>query len=445
MSFDAETWLKHAVRTSLYCLPEDSPVFGALNDSAENVARALAAVTSLPIDQQTVGALLPARIPVDIPNPSALSLHFEEVVSRLVPSSAQLHPAVRHALLAAALQGEDDAVRQKKIDQLWPLFDSTSEGSVYQPTITWMALLRPEWFTSETPVVPAVRGGQMGMSKQHGVLTSVILTQGKIRINPAEMFTRTKPVSLSEAKIPSPPAVWEKVAAETWALPYPPVTALWLMGMGNKNDFWSLVPAGAALYSPFWMAGEVDALVHNQAHQPGVGHFFRPGSGISDIYPLSDDAVLAGQVNVAPLFDVPLSLSAVTAIGNLIAHAGCPVGLPDGWARNADSQCSMAEALDVIPSYSVFSSVNEDGQPRRSSARSALAQVASTNDVGAFNQLLSAMVVHQSKLARSFAAHPVDTGIIGLPATTVLWPSGSAIRSIVPPAVVPPHSAMESM
>jgi hypothetical protein len=140
-----------------------------------------------------------------------------------------------------------------------------------------------------------------------------------------------------------------------------------------------------------------------------------------------------------------MSLSSVTAIANLVGHIGCPVGLPDGWARNADSQCSMAEALDIIPSFSVFSSVNEEGQPRHSAARAALAKIADTNDSATFSQMLSAMVHHQGSLARSFSDQPVDTGILGLPLTTALWPYGSDIRSLILPAVIPPLSSMTTI
>lgn len=445
MAFNARNWLDQVVRTSYYKIPENVPDYGDLYATPSEIIEAFTQVESLNIDTQAVGALLPARIPVDVAIPEAFKTNFKEIIEGLVPHSDTLHPACRHALLALALQGDDLDVRSARLDHLWPLFDVASAGKVYQPSMTWVSLLRPQWFSPEQPVMASVRGGHAAQKEEQGTLTTVALTQGKIRVNPINMFSWALPIPLTESKQTASPATWAHIAKEAWSLPFPPVTSLWLMGMGDKHDFWDFIPAGAALYSPFYTDGEVDALVHNNVQHIDVGQFFRPGTGIADVYPFDEDPVLAAQFNIAPLFDAPMSFATLTALGNLVAHPGCPVSLPQGWSVRAEQQCCLAESLDLLPPYSAFAGQNADGDPVDSVARAALTELSKSNDAGAFQKLLSAVANTQAKIARSHAETPVDAGTIGIPSDTFTWPVGSAVREVVPAAIVPVHAQMESI
>lgn len=444
MAFNARSWLDQVVRTSQYKIPAEIPDYGDLNASSAEIIEALSTIDTVAVDFQASAALLPARIPVDVPVPVAATTNFKEIVEGLVPYAESLHPAVRHALVAMALQGDNHELRNERMDVLWPLFDVASNGKVYQPTMTWVSLIRPQWFSPEQPVLASVRGGHAALKEEQGTLTTLALTQGKIRVNPVNMFTWALPIPLTESKQTASPATWAYTAKEAWTLPYPPVTSLWMMGMGDKEDFWEFIPPGAALFSPFYTDGEVDALVHNNVQHIDVGQFFRPGTGLADIFPLDEDAVLASQFNIAPLFDAPMSFATLTALGNLVAHPGCPVSLPQAWSTRAEQQCSLAESLDLLPPYSAFSGVNADGDVVEATAREALTKLSQTNDVVSFKRLLAAVAATQAKIARSHAETPVDAGTLGIPSDTFKWPVGSAVREIVPAAIVPVHAQMES-
>ena len=124
MPFAATSWLSDIVRTSDYRLPDFHPELGDINISAEELILALASVRHLPIDDSPSAALNPARIPIGSAIPSALALHFEDVVQGLSVYGMDLHPAVRHALLAVALASPD---KNEKLDALKPLIVAGQE------------------------------------------------------------------------------------------------------------------------------------------------------------------------------------------------------------------------------------------------------------------------------------------------------------------------------
>ena len=186
MPFAATSWLSDIVRTSDYRLPDFHPELGDINISAEDLILALASVRHLPIDDSPSAALNPARIPVGSAIPSALALHFEDVVQGLSVYGMDLHPAVRHALLAVALASPD---KNEKLDALKPLMTGNDNGKVYQPTMTWMALLRPEWYEPKHHVKPILRGGTSPENEARGTTSSIVLVEDNMRINAAQMFT----------------------------------------------------------------------------------------------------------------------------------------------------------------------------------------------------------------------------------------------------------------
>ena len=102
-SFNATTWLNQIVKTSEYQLSGNLDPVEGLDIDAQQLIEQLISIKKLDVDQQSRGALLPPRLPIDCPVPAVLSTHFAEIVRSLLPYGTDLHPAVKHALLAVAL------------------------------------------------------------------------------------------------------------------------------------------------------------------------------------------------------------------------------------------------------------------------------------------------------------------------------------------------------
>ena len=202
MPFNAQTWIDDIVRTSHYILPDELPDHGDLDASPDDLVKALAAIRTTQVDANPAAALMPARVPQGSHIPSALNTHFEDVVQGLSAYGIELHPAVRHALLAVALSAPD---RENKLDAMKPLMTGIDNGFVYQPTMTWTALLRPQWYDPKHYVTPVLKGGVEPSKSTQGVTSAIVLTEDNMRINAAHMFSWAKPVELTQAKIPAPP------------------------------------------------------------------------------------------------------------------------------------------------------------------------------------------------------------------------------------------------
>ena len=278
MPFAATSWLSDIVRTSDYRLPDFHPELGDINISAEELILALASVRHLPIDDSPSAALNPARIPVGSAIPSALALHFEDVVQGLSVYGMDLHPAVRHALLAVALASPD---KNEKLDALKPLMTGNDNGKVYQPTMTWMALLRPEWYEPKHHVKPILRGGTSPENEARGTTSSIVLVEDNMRINAAQMFTWSKPIELTNAKIPAPVEAWEQTANAAWSADNPPATNLWLMSFGDTAKHWEHLLPGAAVYNPFFDDKLLGHLFLNSTQHQETGFSTRMGIGIA--------------------------------------------------------------------------------------------------------------------------------------------------------------------
>lgn len=413
--FNTLQWLANSVRTSQYQNPDEAIDLGNMNIDAKSLASSLMAITDLDLELDTSGQLLPARLAKDIRVPPAVWNDWNTLASELSSGSGTLHPAVKHLMLGLALASDDVDERKQRLDSIKSLY---TEGRAYQPTITWVSLLNNDWYEVDTRVTPSVRGGNK-VDDLKGTSTSLLLTKDKIRVNPADLFTSTKVIDVKDADIMAPAVVWNDVASNSKTLDYPLTTSIWLFALADKATFWNDVSVGAALYSPFYSSAEIDALVVNQAHEQGAGFFFRPGNGITDIYPLQNDPVLSNLFNVEPIFEAPLSTGGVCAIKNLAYHPGSPVGLPQEWGTYVFEQVKLMRSMDLVPSYSAFSEDSSDLQKSRkmSSAYDLLEDFAETGDPVCFDELLNVLLRHQMELVKKFDNQYVDAAESGYPHT----------------------------
>lgn len=411
MPFHAATWLSDIVRTSDYLLPEQPPDCGDLNASAEELIDALAAINVLPIDRHVTAALHPARIPQDSAIPSALVLRFEDVVQGLSAYGIDLHPAVRHALLAVALSSPD---KSEKLDALKPLMTGDDNGRVYQPTMTWMALLRPEWYEPKHHVKPLLRGGASPEQEARGTTASIVLVEDNIRINAAQMFTWPKPIDLASAKIPAPCDVWEQAANAAWSADNPPATSLWLLSFGDTKHYWEHLLPGAALYNPFFDDKLVGQLFLNSTQHQETSFTARLGIGIADLYPIRNDAALGSYVPLEYLLHAPLSLNAITSIHHHAASPATAFGVPPSWVRALDVKRQLTQSLDLMPKYSIF---------QKDAVVQHLLDYEKTQDFSSFSAFVQEAMLGQMQLALQTETRAGDIFDMGLPFDQLLLPA----------------------
>jgi hypothetical protein len=403
MPFAATSWLSDIVRTSDYRLPDFHPELGDINISAEDLILALASVRHLPIDDSPSAALNPARIPVGSAIPSALALHFEDVVQGLSVYGMDLHPAVRHALLAVALSSPD---KNEKLDALKPLMTGNDNGKVYQPTMTWMALLRPEWYEPKHHVKPILRGGTSPENEARGTTSSIVLVEDNMRINAAQMFTWSKPIELTNAKIPAPVEAWEQTANAAWSAANPPATNLWLMSFGDTAKHWEHLLPGAAVYNPFFDDKLLGHLFLNSTQHQETGFSTRMGIGIADLYPLADDASLGSYVPLEYLLHAPLSLNAIASIHHHASSPATSFGVPPAWVRSLDVKRQLTQSLDLMPKYSIF---QDDNVVRL------LLDYEQTQDFTSFSSFVKSAMEGQMRLAVQTEKSHGDIFDMGLP------------------------------
>jgi hypothetical protein len=363
-AFHAESWVNQAVRTSRYQIPEFPPFYGDLSASPEDLAAALLAVSSHVSDKGSARhALLPPRIPMDVPIPEAWKtlFSFEQTIKTLVKTQKDpIHPSVFHALLSVALNQEGDQ-RNDWIDAVAPVFKDTPFHQPYwQPTLTQASWVRPQWFKPALVVTPSIRGGD-GTERQ-GVMTSLNILLDKMRINAAQLLTYPGMITREKALYPESIPHWSAMADKAFFGPNPLTTSLWLLGlMEDKRRAWDRLNPGAAIWSPLYTNGEIDALAANAVSYCKPGYPFRPGAGISDIYPYKDDPVLVSFMNMTPLLDAPFSYSTWISLKNLSDHPGSPVGITREWAKKQVERIDIVKVLGMIPSGSAFAATG-DGQ-----------------------------------------------------------------------------------
>lgn len=351
MPFNAQIWVDDIVRTSQYILPDTALDIGNLEASPDDIVLALAAIRTTAVDASPAAALMPARIPHGSVIPSALTTHFEDVVQGLAAYGTELHPSVRHALLAVALASPD---RENKLDCLKALLTGVDNGMAYQPTITWAALLRPEWYDPKHYVTPVLKGGAEPSKSSQGVTTAIVLTEDNMRINAGHMFSWAKPIELAQAKIPASPSAWAETADKAWSCPNPPATSLWAMSFGDQTKWWSFLPPGAAAFNPFYTKEHLTSLFINSTQHADITHTTRMGNGISDIFPLTKDTALAGYIPVEFLLDAPPSLNTWLSMYH---HAKAPnvmFNIPTEWMDDLSAKISLVKSLDMLPKYSIF-------------------------------------------------------------------------------------------
>lgn len=411
--FNTKKWIADTVRTSSYINTGDELDFS--NFDLDFVIQELKSIKTDNFNLDSSGTLLPARYPRDIALPPAILDRWDTFTKELCSVAESLNPAVKHMVLSMALSGDDLDIRSQRLDAIKDLF---IKGQVYQPDITWTSLLKPEWFDVDKKVTPVVRGGSK-TDELKGVSTTLSLNVDKIRVNPANLFGSKQAIKAEDAYVMEQHQVWIDTMNNSTTLDYPLVTSLWAYALGDKKVLWNAVTAGAALYSPFYTDSEVDALVVNQSQRSSAGYYFRPGNGISDIYPLADDPVLSNYFNIYPLFEASLSTGSLCAIKNLVAHPGSPVGLSKEWGEHLFGQVKLMKSMDLIPSYSAFS--DETSEQRRIAKKSAafdcLEEFAENADPSVFDDLLIALLEHQGEIQSRFEDKYVDAADFGYPAS----------------------------
>jgi len=350
-SFNATTWLNQIVKTSEYQLSGNLDTVEGLDIDAQQLIEQLISIKKLDVDQQSRGALLPPRLPKDCPVPAVLSTHFEEIVNSLLPYGTDLHPAVKHALLAVALT---EPRREQKIDSLKPLFTGLDNGVVYQPTVTQLAFLRHDWFEPKHYVKPSVKGGADPNKLGQGVTTEIVLSSNNMRVNPKELFTWAKPIELVNAKIPAPASEWAETATQAWSLPNPPTTSLWMLAFADLKTWWAYLPPGAALWNPSIDNEVVEDLFHNSLQHKQLNFYTRMGTGIADIYPVEKDALLATYVEVNDLLNAKPSFNTMMSIYHHSVSDQLAFGIPSEWIDDLKTKTSLMDSLDLIPQYSIF-------------------------------------------------------------------------------------------
>ena len=427
MTFNTKDWLDAIVRTSDYTLPEELPTFDSLDVPVSELIEQLGSIRSLNVDEQQTAALLPARLQPGTPVPSALQTHFEDVVQGLAAYGIELHPGVRHALLAVALASPN---KNEKLESLKPLFTGIDNGLVYQPTMTWMALLKPEWFEPKHPIVPMVKGGTEPSKATQGVTTTIGLAEDNMRINPAHMFTWAKPIELTSAKIPAPPEEWRKIADAAWDLPNPPATSLWLMSFGTQDKWWPFLTPGAALYNPFYDQDNINALFQNSTQHNETSYFTRMGHGIADIYPIEKDTVLANYAPLGYLLDAAPSLNTWLSMYHHAKSNSVVFQIPPEWVTQLRVKVELVKSLDLLPQYSIFSDA---------SLEETLSQYQNSLDINDLTEFMQNAIAKQMLLASQTNNAAGDVFDIGLPVDKFFVPT-----PVIEIPVIAPVSNLES-
>lgn len=420
MPFNAQAWIDDIVRTSNYILPDQAPDFGDLNASPEDIVAALVAIRSTAVDASPAAALMPARVPQTSTIPSALANHFEDVVQGLAAYGMELHPGVRHALLAVALASPD---RDDKIDSLKVLLTGLDNGLVYQPTVTWAALLRPQWYDPKHYVTPVLKGGTEPSKSTQGVTSAIVLTEDNMRINAAHMFSWAKPIDLADAKIPAPPQAWAETADKAWSSPNPPATSLWAMSFGDQSKWWSFLPPGAAVFNPFYTQDHLTNLFINSTQHSDMTHTARMGNGIADIFPLTKDTALANYVPVGFLLDAPTSLNTWISMYH---HAKAPnvvFSIPPEWVDDLNTKISLVKSLDMLPKYSIF---NDEATSQ------SLADYRQSGDLASLQTFMDQAIQRQMILRGQTDKNAGDVFDLGLPMERYYVPTPSSIIMPLP-------------
>lgn len=421
MPFNAQAWINDIVRTSHYILPDQPVDYGDINATPDELVAALITITSSHVDNAASAALMPARIPEGSLIPEALHTHFEDIVQALASYGTDLHPAVRHALLAVALEAPE---RESKIDALNVLLTGLDNGMVYQPTITWAALLRPQWYEPKHYVTPVLKGGLEPSKALQGVTSAIVLTEDGMRLNAAQMFSWSQAIELTQAKIPAPADVWTDLADKAWSAPNPPSTSLWAMSFGNPQQFWGLLPPGGAVYNPFYTKEHVAQLFLNQTQHSDIASMVRMGDGIADIFPIDKDTALANYVPIQYLLDAPLGVHSMLSI---YMHAVAPnvaFSLPRKWVDDVQSKISLVKSLDMLPQYSIF---------QNDTANNLLKQYAVSSDTARLQEFMQLAIDHQMLISEQTPARKGNAFDIGLPVSRyyVDAPSEAIMPSIL--------------
>lgn len=427
MPFHAQTWVDDIVRTSHYILPDTAPDVGDLNASPDELIAGFASIRHTMVDDTPGAALMPARIPQGSSIPTSLSTHFEDVVQGLAAYGMDLHPGVRHALLAVALASPD---KENKLDSLKVLMTGIDNGLVYQPTVTWAALLRPEWYDPKHYVTPVLKGGAEPSKSTQGVTSSIVLAEDNMRINAAHMFSWAKPVDLTQAKIPAPAEAWAKTADAAWSSPNPPATSLWAMSFGDQNKWWGFLPPGAAAFNPFYTQEHLTGLFINSTQHADISHTARMGNGIADIFPIAKDTALAGYVPVGFLLDAPTSLNTWVS---MYMHAKAPnvlFSIPPEWVDDLHSKVALVKSLDMLPKYSIF---NDDDLSK------SLVEFRKTANLESLQAFMDQAIQRQMVLRGQTTKNAGDVFDLGLPIDRYYVPTPA--QPIVP---LPSDPAVEA-
>lgn len=434
MPFNAQSWIDDIVRTSHYILPDAQVDIGDLDATPQELVEGLASIKKTHVDASPGSSLMPARIPDGSQIPSALKTHFEEVVQALASYGTELHPAVRHAMLAVALDAPD---RESKLDSLNVLFTGLDNGLVYQPTMTWAAMLRPQWYEPKHYVVPVLKGGTEPSKETQGLTSSIVLTEDNMRINSAHMFSWSKPIELVNAKIPAPVETWSKVADQAWSSANPPATSLWAMSFGDHNKWWNFLPPGAAVFNPFYTKEHVAQLFLNSTQHADVSFTTRMGDGIADIFPIESDTALAAYAPVQYLLDAPLGINTLLS---MYLHAKAPnvvFSIPDEWLDDLKVKVDLVKSLDLLPKYSIFQ--NDD-------LNSLLQDYRTSGDLKVLHSFMEQAVKQQMILSGQTKTNTGDVFDLGLPVDRyyAIAPLGAVIPLPIPDEV-PSNTALNSL
>lgn len=351
--FNAQTWLNQVVRGSNYRVPIDAPDYGALDFPPHKIADALIKVTDHASDDISgFGMLAPPRIPLDTPIPAVLMDVFglSMICDNLASRNKQVHPAVIHALLACAIEYEGPN-RDRMFNAVAPLFTSMpNHQSYYQPTLTQAVWLHPDWFArirNRRIVKPSLSTGKAKITREKGGFVSVILRVGDTRVNPSQILTFPSRKTLDEALYPDEAKAFGYLAETGLDSNTPIFTSLWITGLGRKESVWKRMLPGAAIFSPFITRSEIAALAGNMLAKSDAGAWLRMGAGISDIWPVDNDAVLSNYVDMRALLNAPPSTPSWISLLHHATHPGTSFTIPKEWFKNQSDRILIAVSIGL--------------------------------------------------------------------------------------------------
>lgn len=338
---DATAWLAQFVRHSDFRYPMVGDVTALADLDVKGWAQAL--LNAKPA--KNTHAVLPPRAPLDVVIPDSLTLALPALGEAL--AGQILHPAVVHALLAVAQAQPDPALARS---WLKPVF-ADPDTRMYQATLTQLGFVERSWYPVKHAVEPMIRRGAHRQNRdgfETGVLVGLTLQQNKLRINPRDLMTSARIVTPATGLMPAERASWQTAAHKAFLYERPLLTSAWLMGLGEKPEFFRIIPAGAALFSPFYTADDVDAIWHNQTRLAVSDKIVpRIGAGLGDIITHQEEGVLSGFADPRHLVEAPLSFAGLLAMHHQLCHPGSPLQIGPGWARQHLEHSQVARALEV--------------------------------------------------------------------------------------------------